>query len=82
MTNRSVRGEVNYSGFRRARFDEVMRQLSRWYDIDVVYDGKLDQTYTGILPASLPLSSVLNILEKGGNVHFTIGDGNKLTVRP
>lgn len=67
--------------FQSASFEQIMRQLSRWYDIKVIYQGKPSQTYTGILPTNLPLSNLLGILEKGGNVHFSI-EGNKVTVRP
>jgi transmembrane sensor len=68
--------------YQNASFDEIMRQLSRWYDINVVYTGRVNQSYTGILPTGLPMSNVLKILEKSGNVHFTIGEGNKVIVSP
>jgi transmembrane sensor len=68
--------------FKNASFEEVMRQLSRWYPMDVIYKGEVKDSYTGILPAKLPLSNVLHILEKGGNVHFTIDSGRKVTVEP
>lgn len=66
--------------FRHASFEQIMRQFSRWYDIDVKYEGKPNQTFTGILPCNLPLTNLLHVLEKGGNVQFTI-DGKKLTVK-
>jgi len=68
--------------YKNAPFDEIMRQLSRWYDMEVIYKEQVNQSYTGILPTNLPLSSVLKILEKSGNVHFTIGEGNKVMVSP
>jgi transmembrane sensor len=68
--------------FNRNSFEEIMKDLSRWYDIDVHYKGEIKDTYTGILPVNLPLSDVLGILGKGDNVHFTIEDGNKVTVQP
>lgn len=67
--------------FQGASFEQIMRQFSRWYNIDIVYQGKVSQTFTGILPCNLPLSNLLSILEKGGNVQFTI-EGKKVTVRP
>ncbi len=67
--------------FQSASFEQIMRELSRWYDIRVIYQGRPSQTYTGILPTNLPLSNLLGILEKGGNVHFSI-EGNKVTVMP
>jgi transmembrane sensor len=68
--------------FKNASFGEVMRELSRWYEMDVFYKGDIRESYTGILPGNLPLSNVLHILEKGGNVHFTIDSGSKVTVEP
>ena len=68
--------------FKNNSFEQVMRELSRWYEMDVVYKGEIKESYTGILPGNLPLSNVLHILEKGGNVHFTIDSGNKVTVEP
>jgi transmembrane sensor len=68
--------------FHKSHFDEIMRQLSKWYDMEVIQVGQTDQSYTGVLPRNLPLSNVLHILEKGGNVHFTIGEGNKVIVKP
>lgn len=50
----------------------IMRQLSRWYDVDVDYD-KLPQTrYNGFISRNVPLSRVLDMFEKTGNVRFTI----------
>lgn len=68
--------------FKNDSFEKVMRELSRWYEMDVVYKGEIKESYTGILPDNLSLSNVLHILEKGGNVHFTIDTGNKVTIRP
>lgn len=59
----------------------VMRQLSRWYAIEVVYDAKVpDRWFDGAISRNLNLSQVLNILEKN-QVHFTLED-KKLIVRP
>jgi transmembrane sensor len=67
--------------FERTPFNEIMTQVSRQYDIEVKYEGQPGNSFSGILPQNLPLTSLLSLLERGGNVHFTI-DGNKITVRP
>lgn len=42
----------------------MLRQLSRWYDIDVIYEGKIpDITLEGRVPRDLPLSQVLRLLD-------------------
>ncbi len=61
----------NYTGF-----DEVLRQLSRWYDIDVQYEkGIPDQKFTGEIRRDYTLSQALSILE-GMDVHFRL-EGKK-----
>jgi transmembrane sensor len=67
--------------FRDAGLKEVMRQLNRWYDVDVVYEGVIpSQQFDGKMQRTLTLSQVLRILEKS-QVHFTI-EGKKIIVQP
>lgn len=50
----------------------VMRQISRWYDVNVVYDGPLnEEKYFGEISRSSKLSEVFKILEIN-NVHFDV----------
>lgn len=60
----------------------VMRELSRWYGIEVVYEGELNKavTISGMVSKKRNLSEVLKALEQV-NVHFTI-ERNRLTVKP
>lgn len=49
----------------------VMRQLSRWYDIEVEYESELKgQDFEGQLPRNAPVSKVLKMLEGTGAVRF------------
>ncbi|SEM92061.1 FecR family protein [Chitinophaga rupis] len=65
--------------FNRAGLPVVMRQLSRWYDVEVVYEGKIpDQEFLGKMQRELNLSEVLSILEKSG-VRFRM-EGRKIIV--
>lgn len=58
----------------------VMRQLSRWYDIEVVYKGDIKgDDFAGEIPRSANLSNVLQMLAYTDIVHFTV-DGRKVTV--
>ncbi|MBS1566249.1 MAG: DUF4974 domain-containing protein, partial [Bacteroidetes bacterium] len=67
--------------FNKASLPEVMRQVSRWYDVDIVYDGPVtERKFGGDIPRSTSVSKVLSILEES-EVHFKI-DGNKVIVMP
>lgn len=57
----------------------VMRQLSRWYNVDVVYEGKMpERQFWGALERQLSLEQVLEFLRETG-VHCRI-EGRKLIV--
>ncbi len=60
--------------FEGADVAEVMRQLSRWYDVDVVFKGKLPDTkFEGEITRNSNLTEVFKILQLS-NVHFTVED--------
>jgi ferric-dicitrate binding protein FerR (iron transport regulator) len=47
--------------------DEVMKQLERWYDIDVRYEGKAPEIlFTGDMDRGVNLSEVLGFLSESG----------------
>ncbi|QDW25346.1 FecR family protein [Pedobacter sp. KBS0701] len=57
----------------------IMRQISRWYDVDVVYQGKItSEKYIGEIPRSSNLAEVFKILELN-HVHID-AKGRVLTV--
>ncbi|MBX3255916.1 MAG: FecR domain-containing protein [Chitinophagaceae bacterium] len=59
----------------------IMRQLERWYDVNVIYAGKVPPGhYSGIVNRNSKLSTVLKILEESG-LDFIIQD-KTLTVFP
>ncbi len=67
--------------FGRASFASVMRQLSRWYDVDVVYEGKEpEMEFGGKIDRSLSLNELLRYLDKN-QIHFRL-EGRKLIVLP
>jgi ferric-dicitrate binding protein FerR (iron transport regulator) len=60
--------------FEGADIAEVMRQLSRWYDVEVVFKGKLPEAkFEGEIPRNSNLTEVFKILQLS-NVHFTVED--------
>ncbi|OQP59512.1 hypothetical protein A3860_37385 [Niastella vici] len=57
----------------------IMRQISRWYDVDIHYEIKTNsETYGGRISRNLNLSNILKMLENYG-VHFKL-EGKTLTV--
>ena len=59
----------------------VLRQLARWYDVDIVYgNGIPEGRITGDIPRDMNLSEVLKVMELSG-VHFKI-DNKKIIVNP
>lgn len=65
--------------FNNARLPEIMRQLERWYDIDIHYTGTLNgKTYSGKIYRDAPLPDVLDIFKRMG-VQF-IQNGRNFTV--
>jgi transmembrane sensor len=68
--------------FRHADLPTVMRQLSRWYAVDVSYEGTIvEQHFSGRIGTELSLNQVLKILTNS-RVHYRIEPGNKLIIRP
>ncbi len=50
----------------------IMRQVERWYDAKVVYQGAIKQDFTATILRSEPVTKLLRILELNGYVHFKI----------
>jgi ferric-dicitrate binding protein FerR (iron transport regulator) len=70
-----------YFQFGHADIKTVMRQVARWYDVDVQYEGMITtDKFGGSIPRDATLSQVLHALEQS-LVHFTI-QGKKVIVTP
>lgn len=68
--------------FRNTNIRTIMRQLSRWYDIDVHYQGDVsDIDLTGIISRREEAGKLLKALEATQRVQFEV-NGNKVTVKP
>ncbi|WP_316836880.1 FecR family protein [Pedobacter nutrimenti] len=60
----------------------VMRKLSRWYDMDVVYEkGISDETLSGQISRNKTLSQVLQLLSLSGDFNYKL-DHNLLHLYP
>lgn len=56
------------------KLEDIMSKISRWYDVEVVYLHKPDDTYNfeGEISRSKDLNEILKIMEYTGKVHFSI----------
>jgi len=61
--------------FDNTPLEQVMRQIERWYSVDVVYEGvKPDLYITGMISRSNNVSKILTLIEETGGIEFEIGD--------
>lgn len=67
--------------FDRADIQTVMRRLSRWYKMDVAYQGNITAHFGGSVSMDVPISKVFEMLEMTGGVKFQI-NGQNVTVLP
>ncbi len=59
----------------------IMRQVARWYDIEVEYRGQVTGTLSGGISRDADLMQLFHILELTRKVHFNI-EGKKVIVIP
>jgi ferric-dicitrate binding protein FerR (iron transport regulator) len=71
-----------FFAFRNADITTIMRQLARWYNVEVKYEGAIpDQEFSGKIDRNLSLAQVLKILTEA-KVHFKIEDGKRIMILP
>jgi ferric-dicitrate binding protein FerR (iron transport regulator) len=58
--------------FHDASIESIMRQVERWYDARVVYQGEIKQQFNATIHRREPLSKLLRLLELNGYVKFKI----------
>jgi transmembrane sensor len=62
--------------FKNTEIEAVMRQVSRWYDVDVKYEGKMPHVQiTGKISRNVNASEILSMLSYTG-IHFKIEEKN------
>jgi len=69
--------------FNESSIEVIMKQLSRWYDVEVVYENNKQPStrFVGTIPRNVPLSEVLHLLELTGHIQFSIENSRKILVR-
>lgn len=59
--------------FENEPIENIMRQISRWYDVDVVYqDNVAGKTVWGSINRYSNVSKVLSVVERTGKIHFKV----------
>jgi ferric-dicitrate binding protein FerR (iron transport regulator) len=80
-TGNAVAWKDGYFAFKKASIQTVMREFSRWYDVDVAYEGKTPTSMiTGKVPRNVNASQALKILSYM-DIHFRIED-KKIIITP
>jgi hypothetical protein len=58
---------------------QIMRQVARWYDVDVEYRGSINEEFGGTMPRQVTAASLLEKFEMTGRVKFKF-EGRKVIV--
>jgi transmembrane sensor len=70
----------NKFSFNKEDLGSIMRQLSRWYDVDVVCPANLEQLqFNGNMSRDKNIKDMIKIMEKTKDVNFKI-EGRRITV--
>ncbi|MFB6454232.1 FecR family protein [Chitinophaga sp. Hz27] len=81
-TQQVVAWKDGYFSFDNADLATVMRQLARWYNVEVSYDGQLPaRTFSGDIGRNLTLDQVLKGLAKT-RIKYRIENGNRIIILP
>jgi transmembrane sensor len=68
--------------FKDADIYAVMRQISRWYNVEIIYNEKVQPVlFSGDIGRDLTLSNVLSGLERV-NIHFKIEENKRILILP
>lgn len=78
----AVAWKNNKFTFNSQPLESIMRQISRWYNVDVQYKGNISKKlFTGSISRYANVSKVLSVLELTTQIHFKIEE-RRITVMP
>ena len=79
--NESVAWKNGFFFFNDNTIQDVMKQLARWYDVDIKYEGELsERRFSGEITRNINASQILDILSFK-KIHYKI-EGKTITVMP
>lgn len=71
-TDEVMAWKENMFEFNDTDIQSIMRQIERWYDVDVSYNNDLDLRFNGSIQRQVSVLRVLEMLEKTRGVRFKI----------
>jgi len=78
--NHALAWKNGYFMFQNDTIEDIMEQISRWYDVEVEYQGDMHhKTFGGIYSKNKELGELLKGLELTGTIHFKI-EGRRIIV--
>jgi ferric-dicitrate binding protein FerR (iron transport regulator) len=78
-TDEAIAWKNGEFSFHHTSIYEVMRQVSRWYDVDISYKDSLDTYLSGNIKRSENVSAIFKMLELAGDIKLKI-DNRKVSV--
>jgi len=74
----AISWKSGYFTFNREDLDQLMRKVSRWYDVNVIYNDEAIKTipFSGTITRFAQVSELLTMLELTGKVKFKIDGRN------
>jgi transmembrane sensor len=80
-TESAVAWMKGFFDFHNASLKTVMKQVSRWYSVDVEYTKAMsEQTFEGNIDRNIPLNELLDLLQQYGSTKFKI-EGRTIKVQ-
>ncbi|WP_138476709.1 FecR family protein [Dyadobacter bucti] len=80
-TEEAVAWKNGYFQFENEDLRTIMRQLKRWYNVDVDNEQQIpDKHFTAVISRNTNLAQVLRMLEMSGELEFKI-EGNRITIQ-
>lgn len=80
-TEQVIAWKNGFFQFENASLESVMRQIARWYDLDVEYNGKISKrVFNGKVYRNMSLSKVLSVLSFS-KVNYKV-DNKRLIIMP
>jgi len=78
----AVAWKNGYFIFANENIESIMRKVSRWYNVEVDYQGNLsNKDFVGTISRDKNISEILKMLELTGAIQFRI-EGRRITVMP
>lgn len=79
-TEADVAWKNGFFKFTDNRIEDIMRQISRWYDVEVNYEGKAsNELYSGRISRFKNISQVLKMIASAESLQFKV-EGRRITV--